>query len=568
MQKSLETSSFHKTKSSFSSMSHKPRLLLYPDSFLNEKLQPQPNKPDSSYRSASHYCLAKYSPKFYKRLEISSKTIDWKIFKDIKQIKSLNHLNIEMEMTIEFLDERKVKKFTERLRRLLQNKRKNMKSIPVLNNRSLLELGMFLPRIKILNLSSKWRYGLFGHQMKLKDSEKKMWRFYKRFWMFYRYLEHVKMLECDDDLPLLIKGLKKHHKVLASLKTFALGFETPKEYFSFLLVQSFMKANLSLRNSPADLKLKEDTVPLSISLLLSCSTASRLNIRIGNNRNNEAYVTILKESGTLTVKIADPDLFTNQKEFPKSLENISQAISHYGKMSSPTQFRALELHFENSFNEEFLKSAFKEELSIETLVLKFSFPRRGRSYFQLAPALVSLSSFKSLKHLTIEDDSGEEYKNIAFNLKHGLEKLLPFSQLSSLEIDCLVQEATSFKDFIQLFLADQKEQKNISCSKMAFSSVQSLNEFFQTLNDYETLTEQNAYFEIHLRVSRIENVLRDFESPLTLKEKIPIEIMIDSHAGSMISQDKSEQIIAHLQKIFPQFKVTNQLPSDVFELEN
>jgi len=555
-------------------MSHRVKPSIHPDSSLTKEPQPQLNKRYSCYRnvpSANQDCLAKCFPKYCQRLRIQSNSTDWLALKNIKRVRTLHHL--EVDMKIEDYDFSKAKKPTQLLRKLLQNKRKSMKSLPIVNNQLSLELGMLLPGIKTLDLSSKWRYSLFGLEKKLQGSEKKIWRFYKRFWMFCRDLEHVRMLEYDDDLPLLIQGLKKHHKVLVSLRTFALGFETPKEYFSFLLVRQVFAQNLSALSSfksSTDFKLNEEGTPLSISLLLFCSKASQLSIQIGNNISKE-YVAILQKSGTLTVKVWDPELFISQKEFTKSLEKVSQAISHYGKMSRdyiPTHFRALELHLENFFNEEFLSSILKEELTIKSLVLKFSFKNRRRSYYQLAPTLDTLSSFKSLKHLTILDESKEEYKNMAFNLKHALEKVPSLSQLTSFNIDCLIQEASVFEDFFSVFLADQQEPKNISCSKIAFSSVQSLTELFQTLNNYESLTESNASFKIHLRVRRIEDALRDFEYSLTLQQKIPVEIMIDSHAGSIISQDKSEQIIDHLQTIFPQFEVTNNLPSDIFELKN
>lgn len=279
---------------------------------------------------------------------------------------------------------------------------------------------------------------------------------------------------------------------------------------------------------------------------------------------------ITQNNVTLALKIWYPEWFFNQNAFPKSLQKMSQAISHYKKMR-PKQFRAFEFQFydvdeRGNSNEDFLASLLKEDLDIESLVLKFSFAKNRCSYLQLSPALDALSNFKSLKHLTILDENKSNQK-LSLDLKFAPQKTLAISQLTSLNIDCLVQETSFSKDFLSVFLAEQTELKNICCSKVSFSSFQSLTEFFQTLNNYEGLTEQNANFKVHLRVRHIEDVLRDFKSCLSLRKKIPVELTIDSRAGSTVRADLSKEIMDLLQKTFPQFKVTNSRPSDVFLLE-
>ena len=547
-------------------MSNKLKPILYPAPFLTKKLQSK--FPDG--RQASHYSLAKYFPKFSQRLEIPSKP-NWRILQKIKQIKTIHHLKAENYSMIQ-------KKFVQRLRRLLQNKRKTMQSIPLINGWQSLELGMFLPKLQILNLSSKWQSGWLKRKSKLKDPESKIWRFYKRFWIACRHLEHVKMFEFDHDLPLLIQELNKQNKILSYLKTFDLELETINDENSLLEIkEKFEKLFPSL--SPfMDLKEESFTsfAPLIISLLLSYSKASRINVQIGNNRNTREYVNILKNGDTLTLKVWDVGIFLNQNVFSKSLQKMSQAISHYGRVSRcsrPIQRRALEFQFyniseKNSFNRDFLPSLLKEALDIESLVLKFSFNPNRKSHFHLLPTLEALSDFKSLKHLTILDQSENNRKKLSLNLQDAPEKVLPLSQLTSFNIDCHVLEAPPFKDFFQLFLADEQGHKNISCSKISLSSVQSLTEFFKSLNNYRGITEQQAAsFKVHLRFNHIEDVLRDFESCLSLRKKIPIDLRIDARAASIIPVDLSQNITRLLQITFPQFKVTNDFPSDIFFLK-
>ena len=558
------------TKSTLSSpsMSNKLQSILYPDSYLTKKLESSSRR---KIPSASYYCLAKYFPKFYRRLKISSEP-NWRLLKGIKRVKTLHHL--EMRMWIENSDDDKIEKFARHLRKPLQNKRKSMKSIPVVNNHQFLELGMLLPRITILNLLQRWKPSWIQPKNQLKGSREKVQRFYARLWMYFRHLEHVKVFEYDHDLYFMIQELNKHKTVFDSLKTFVVAFETFKDQDDSRDLQKEFTKSLSDQSS-THITLKEEGftsfAPLLISLLLFCPKTQHFNIQIVNEQDNIAYMNILQKFDTLTVKTLDSELFVNQLEFLKASKKVSQAISHYERISrcrKAAHLRALELYSYNSFNEDFISSTLKEALSLESLVLRFSFKNIGRAPCQLTPALGALPHYKSLKHLTILDQSKEDYKKITFNLKLALEKMLPFSQLASLKIDCLVQEATSFKDFLQTFLGDLQEPKSVSFSRISFPSFQSLTEFFQALNNHRSLTEDNASFKVHLPVNRIKDMLRDFDSPLILEKGIPVDLAIDSRADSIVPSDLSPKIMELFQTIFPQFKVTNKPPSDLFLLKN
>ncbi len=123
--------------------------------FLTKKFQPPKNKQHlpQDVKSAHQNCLAKYFPKYCQKLKIKSKFINWRVLNKIKQVKILHHLEID-----KFIDDNSNKTY-QILIKLLQNKRKHLKSIPIVQGRRLRECSIFLPRIKILDLSEKWRYG-------------------------------------------------------------------------------------------------------------------------------------------------------------------------------------------------------------------------------------------------------------------------------------------------------------------------------------------------------------------------------------------------------------------------
>jgi len=266
--------------------------------------------------------------------------------------------------------------------------------------------------------------------------------------------------------------------------------------------------------------------------------------------------------------------------FPRSLQSVSLEISHYDEIDpnqidwySPIQLQILELHCYDldpidSLQEGFLSSLLKKGFCAETLVFKFYFTYSKSSSLELLPMLKALEGIESLKHLGIRNESEKYQCNLVFNLKCGFKEALLFSQLTSFEIDCLIQEPLFLKDFLQVFLADSQGPRNLYLSTISFSSAESFIEFFQVLNICEGTSGHNIYLKIHLRVRHIGNLLQDFDSCLILQENMQVDLIIDSLAGSAISQDQSEKIIDHLQNIFPQFKVTNDQPSDTFSLRN
>jgi len=560
--------------------------------------------------AASRACLLKYLPKYYQTLKITS---DWSVLRKMKDIKAIDHLELENYET------RKAKKSTRLLIKLLKNKGKNMKSIPIVNRKQSLELGRFFPRIKILDLSPKWKFGLMKRQNKITKSENKVWRFYKRFWIPFRHLEHIEMYGYDYDLQLMIKEFNKHSQVLSLLKSFAINFKTYNFSHGELNMKNALKRVLessALLNHITHLSFRDDTFaflePLPTLILQSCSKVSHLNVWLGN-KNTHNYdsryqslmptVSILQNLTTLALKIHHPQPFLEQLEFPASLENIHISLYCYDdrclrvlfseesetnepiysavcqkflkRWNKLTNLKVLEIYFFDIDKVEILNGTFLPSLlsgvpNIETIVLKFPFTLNLQTEIQLSPIFDALTHLKSLKNVTIQDEIQERAtrKNLALDFTYDPEKMRLLSHITSFYVDALILEVPFLKGFIMGFLADSQQLKTFNFAEIRLNSVQSLIELFRIFNSCQRSVQHEICLKIHVCLDRIGDMLQGFESCLSLRNKLSVEMAIDFRAGSIVLAKKCQESLDLLRKIFPQFKVATSSDGEKFLLKN
>jgi len=239
-----------------------PRALINaPEEVLQQKVQDtygfanrRKTYHEENISQATEAALLKYHPKYCHAIRLDSKPKRWSVISRIKQIKTISHFEYELKTTRKSFVAKTMKK-------LLGNKRKTLKSLPVigfdeepacrLRRLTAMEICYFFPQIETLKVRlSVWclsenakRDFIPGH---LED-----W-ILDRYGRFWDALKHVKHLDLDfnPNLWVVLPHLEKSQRFLTSLQSFRLTImsykmdssDTPrKKFLTFLRTPDLLK---------------------------------------------------------------------------------------------------------------------------------------------------------------------------------------------------------------------------------------------------------------------------------------------------------------------------------------
>jgi len=577
--------------------------------FLIQKIYSQQKKiyfRERMISCANQACLLKYFPKYYKKLQIPTKYPRWPVFRKLKDVKIIHHLKITCYKSFHFL------------KILLQNKRRQMEYIPVFNALRALEMAMYLPRIKTLDLSSniplKWtdELLLLTREKDFRNLKKKRTlQLLKRFWIYWRHLKHVRMNPRNPNVWNAIRKLNKNKQILSFFETFTLIFPSKEEPELIPMNATFVMLlkNLSFLSCITHLSFEDkncySTEKLQGHILQLCSRVTHLTVKLSacnlvpvlTSQNILPTLKALRNLKIMLLKIHDSRPFLQKIEFPESLEKI---ILHFKNVDSrlekallieqtsdtkpiemkPFQrfldawskqanLRILEIDFDVNFLSEsvqkfFLPSLFKGILSLITIVLRFACSQS----IQLFPVLDVFSHLQSLRNVTILNEATPP-KDLILDFKHDHQKMPSLFHIRSFHLSGLILGSSFFNEFMKSFFEKSEDSKAFSFSELRFNSMKFLIEFFQTFNGCRKSIRETSHLKVRLTLDRITDVFSiSPQTRIYLPEKALIDLIIDFRAGSLVYTNKIEKALNYFKKTFLTLQVALSPDGEMFVLNN
>ena len=256
--------------------------ILYPQAFLEKKIQ---RKCEISETRSKFVCLMKYSPKYYKSLELHSETLSRSTQLRVKQLKIIKKVDCNR---ISCNDEKSLKK-------LFQGCRKTLKHMPSNDGWHNLHFCMNFPRVDTINLWSTrlyefpnrsidgntWSRRILNNDYEGRELDSQFfWMHIKRshgyFWSGHRFVENLEALcEYYSDL-IIIKKLNDSGRFLSSLKVLKLTVNCSKTDLLIHLMKNtnFLRHVTYLRIESFELSTSQDLVQSIINCCLQCSFLS------------------------------------------------------------------------------------------------------------------------------------------------------------------------------------------------------------------------------------------------------------------------------------------------------
>ncbi len=182
---------------------------------------------NSTKSTPNQFALLKYYPKYYHCLELDKDPKPWPLLSKIRQIKTLHHFKYPYESKD---IQNKKETIIKTLKRLLRNKRKSLKTLPVVEINSsekncLMEMCSFFSSVKTLEMNlPRSFFPKVKHDYIPRSLEKEIEKTYGNFWHTLKHVQHVEITTCDPYFRVLLQKMASCKKFLSSLKSFTLSF--------------------------------------------------------------------------------------------------------------------------------------------------------------------------------------------------------------------------------------------------------------------------------------------------------------------------------------------------------
>ena len=236
-------------------------LLSAPEEYLRQRIRDKyryPNcrkkKAEDSVSEATERALLKYYPKYCHAVRLGSSPKARSVLSRIKQIKTISHFEYDYEDELSFSQKSYIVK---RLKKLLGNKRKSLKSLPVtglekeqqephhIHHLPIMEMCPFFPQIQTLSIYLLDSHVSYADPMLIpRPLKNEILQSYGFFWDF---LKHLKHLEISIDLPnfsVIIPYLQRSKRFLTSLQSFRLTIKPNHKRDHHRIIQSSFQAFL------------------------------------------------------------------------------------------------------------------------------------------------------------------------------------------------------------------------------------------------------------------------------------------------------------------------------------
>jgi len=567
-------------KSFHSNMSHlkaiKPSFLHHPEYRQTERLRILDN---SENFKAEQACLLKYFPKHYRRLRTDISMKDWPLISRLRQIKTIDYFT---SFRVSNLPKTRVSKGLFRIeQKILRNKRKSVKSLPLLatQTRSMsfkqrhLHINPFFPMITNLNLTAIRDLNFDPNEVMVVDRvrARNIRKCHNYFWRGFRKLRCLEFSNTVSHAWFIIKEINSSSVLLARLKILKLSLRLEMDDDSDHILHQLARNGSFLRHlTHLDCEKFEGFQYYDgflSELLTQCPNLVSLNFPIGRQAHRYSTPDEIYVECESTEALEHVGRMNQLQELSVLVYGIKTFIKHF---SPPKSLRKLVLNIFHSFYDPALLDRFNskfferwEGLShLETLKIKmrrtaqsnnilrkFVLPllqmtpdlKRFRLVLVNSPAFhaticekLDLSLFNKRVSSTLKQLESFKVLNCTNALSYS-PNLITFdpkksyflSNLRRVSIQGDLSETFDFKSFLQLFSIENGDpKKSLKMSTLRFNSVEAFSEHLKVANQVISMKNLDMELEIMLKTRDLGETLSFLKVPIVLERGLIIKLNI------------------------------------------